>query len=146
MKTWILLFLFCLVAGFGGSYSLMQIAEAQAVVEVDPAPVPDGPATSPDGYAGSPAAVAAADGVLPFGWDWMDAFVVLMAGLGALAGFFRVVAPLTATTKDDWFLNKLEWLIEILSKLFVPGRYRTKDNVKFPVPSTSSGGKTGGVV
>ena len=60
----------------------------------------------------------------PLDWDWLAILGVVMTVLGALATVFRVVAPMTATRKDDWLLGKIEWLMELLSRLFVPGRYR----------------------
>lgn len=136
MKPWIAPF--CLAAALvAGSFGLRAVAYAQGAAEI--APLDAGVGDSPDGLSTSPAAISA-PGVdwNPLSWDWGAIFLLLMTVLGALAAVFRVVAPMTETRKDDWILGKIEWLMEILSKLFVPGRYRAPavvavaDNVTFP--------------
>jgi hypothetical protein len=123
VRNWILPVLM-VAAMVCGSLGLHAYAYAQGAAEV--APLDAG--IEDDGFGSSPALVAPVD---PSGWDflglpWGDILMVFMAGIGGLLVIFRAVAPLTATTKDDWVLGKLEWLSDLLSKIFVPGRYRSK--------------------
>jgi hypothetical protein len=49
------------------------------------------------------------------------ALLIATSAVTAAAVLLRVIAPLTKSTKDDWVLGKLEWLLAVV---FVPGKYK----------------------
>ncbi len=50
-----------------------------------------------------------------------NALLIATSAVTAAAVLLRVIAPLTKSTKDDWLLGKLEWLLAVV---FVPGKYK----------------------
>lgn len=120
MKSWIFPVLLC-VAMVGASFGLRAVALADGAADVAPLDAGVGPPT--------PAVTTAP--VDPSAWDflglpWGDIFTVLMVVLGALVSILRVLAPLTKWTGDNWLLGKLEWLVDLLAKILVPARFRSK--------------------
>lgn len=142
MKTWILMFTFCAIAGLFGSIGLMRYAEAQGTAAVDAGVAP--PAESPDGLSTSPT-IASATGVdwNPMHWDWPWIFGTVATLLGAFVMLLRPIALATKWTGDNWLLERLEYVLAMMLRVVVPKGYP-----KFPDEkvATSSGGKTGGAV
>jgi hypothetical protein len=75
-------------------------------------------------YAGGPDALIAAGAFNPVAWPWGDIALVVFAGLGAIASVLRVLAPLTKSTADDRLLGWVDWLLAVLARIVVPGKYR----------------------
>jgi hypothetical protein len=92
-------------------------------------------------FAGGPGALVAVAAFNPASWPWVDIGLVVFAGLGAIAGFLRVLAPLTKSTADDRLLGWVDWLIALLARIVVPGKYR---EALAAVESIGLGGGKGG--
>jgi hypothetical protein len=136
MKTWIALIMCCLLAGFAGSFTLMRIAEAQGLAAVDAVAAP-----APDGVSSSPQIVGV--NWNPLDWDWPWILTTLAMVLGGIIALLRPIALATKWTGDNWLLARLEYVLALLMRVFVP-----KDYPKFPDQKTASlgGGKAPGSV
>jgi hypothetical protein len=92
-------------------------------------------------YAGGPGALVTAGAFDPTSWPWAEIFVVFFTALGALATVLRALAPLTKSTADDRLLGWVDWLIALLARVVVPGKYR---EALATVESIGLGGGKGG--
>ncbi len=103
-------------------------------------------------------AIAAADSGFswnPTTWDWPWIVGTSVTVLGAIIAALRPIALATKWTGDNWLLAKLEWVLAMVVRLFVPLAIREKSMPislgggkggvgDQPMPNPATGGKSGG--